>query len=383
MLGVNHQLSLIHYRHPSYITSLSLSLRNNNKYHQTIIMVLQKQQQKQQHIEESSSSSYNSSNINNNIVAQSEYQAALAAIESTFDNFHQFQQEGQDKHCYPDLDHEMIEGIYEAAKKSLLNNVERIVRPINDNKYSDYIDQYHIVLDEEDDYDDDEEESKEKNNSDDDDHEEEEEEEEIDEEELVDTKAWKNAQELRTRIRNMSGTVQDIRERVLKSTEDGISSSFSAHLIDKPIKIVFEGDDNKEDGHDASNNDKENSINNSSSNSKDVNSKRSKDDTYSDCISSSSLQDSLEGLSRLLQDPQWTRLPNRIQSLQDTIETIQKETTEDRFVSQTEIAITSQQCKGSIVDESSRKLLEGNYGEEEESNIDAMDRLALLGQMFS
>jgi hypothetical protein len=343
-------------------------------------MVLQQQQQQQQHIEESSSSSYNSNNINNNIVAQSEYQAALAAIESTFDNFHQFQQEGQDKHRHPDLDHEMIEGIYEAAKKSLLNNVGRIVRPINDNKYSDYIDQYHIVLDEDDDYDDEEEEeSKDNNNYDDDDNEEEEEEEEeeIDEEELVDTKALKNAQELRTRIRNMSGTVHNIRERVLKSTEDGISSSFSAHLTDKPIKIVFEGDDNKEDGHDASNNDKENNIN-SSSNSKDINNKR-----YNECISSSSLQDSLEGLSRLLQDPQWTRLPNRIQSLQDTIETIQKETIEDRFMSQTEIAITSQKCKGSIVDESSRKLLEGNYGEEEESNIDAMDRLALLGQMFS
>jgi hypothetical protein len=354
--------------------------------------------QQQQHIEESSSSSSSSSSYdnnnmnNNNIVAQSEYQAALAAIESTFDNFHQFQQEGQDKNRYPDLDHEMIEGIYEAAKKSLLNNVERIVRPINDNKYSDYIDQYHIVLDEEDDYDDedsdeDDDQNKENGKNKDNynydvDDEEEEEEEEIDEEELVDTKALKNAQELRTRIRNKSSTVQNIRERVLKRTEDGISSSFSAHLIDKPIKIVFEGDDNKEDDHEASNNDKENDSN---SNSKGINSKINKGNTANDCISSSSLQDSLDGLSRLLRDPQWTRLPNRIQSLQDTIETIQKETTEDRFMSGTEIAITSQQCKGSIVDESSRKLLEGNYGEEEEeeSNIDAMDRLALLGQMFS
>merc|ERR1711865_1243038 len=115
----------------------------------------------------------------------------------------------------------------------------------------------------------------------------------------------------------------------------------------------------------------------------DVNSKRSKDNTYSDCISSSSLQDSLEGLSRLLQDPQWTRLPNRIQSLQDTIETIQKETNEGRFMSQTEIAITSQCSRDTIIDESKRKLLEENNKENDKLNIDAMDRLALLGQLFS
>lgn len=184
----------------------------------------------------------------------------------------------------------------------------------------------------------------------------------------------------------MSSTVQTIRERVLKRTEHGISSSVSAHLIDRPIKIVFEDDDKKEDigishtedSGDASNN-KENSVN-TNINSQNNNSKIN---TASDCISSCSLQDSLEGLSQLLRDPQWTRLPNRIQLLQGTIETIQKETTENRFMSQTEIAITSQ-CKDTIVNESSRNLLEEISGEEgEESNIDAIDRLVLLGQLFS
>mmetsp|Transcript_35469 Transcript_35469/g.35988 ORF Transcript_35469/g.35988 Transcript_35469/m.35988 type:complete len:284 (+) Transcript_35469:818-1669(+) len=283
----------------------------------------------------------------------------------------------------------MIEGIYEAAKKSLLNNLERIVRPINDNEYSDCVDQYHMVLDfgenvESNDYSDNDDQDREKGSNNEE--EEEEEEEEVDEEELIDMKALKNAQELRTRIRNMSSTVQTIRERVLKRTEHGISSSVSAHLIDRPIKIVFEDDDKKEDigishtedSGDASNN-KENIVN-TNINSQNNNSKIN---TASDCISSCSLQDSLEGLSQLLRDPQWTRLPNRIQLLQGTIETIQKETAENRFMSQTEIAITSQ-CKDTIVNESSRNLLEEISGEEgEESNIDAIDRLVLLGQLFS
>ena len=89
----------------------------------------------------------------NNIVAKSEYEAALAAIDSTFDSF-QIQEE-EDRHRRPDLDHEMIKRIYEAGKKSLLRNVERIVRPLNDDEFSDYVDQYHIVLEEDEDSDDD------------------------------------------------------------------------------------------------------------------------------------------------------------------------------------------------------------------------------------
>ena len=389
-------------------------------------MLQQQQQQQQQTIEEPC----------NNIVAQSEYEAALAAIESTFDNFRlssrsrsqsQSQSQSQQRRQHhnrqnendenPDdqqhqqrqhLDQEMIEGIYEAAKKSLLNNVKRVVRPINDNSYSDYVDQYHIVLDEESDDDND------NDNDDDDDQDahileskdnkDDDEEEEIDEEELVDMKAWKNAQELRTRIRTMSSTVQSIRERVLKRTEDGISSSISTHLVDKPIQIVFA----VEDDNDNSNNNNNNSSNSKEEGGCDINtaiavgdaSNNKENNVKNTCngkhisknivgrnnSDSSSLKDSLKDLSKLLQDPQWTRLPNRIQSLQDTIETIQKETTEDRIMSQTEIAITSR-YKDTIDESSSRrKFLEEDCGEDRLSNnntIKPMDRLALFGQLFS
>jgi len=322
----------------------------------------------------------------NDIVAQSDYEAALAAIESTFDNFqvsshrgHENENENMD---HSSLDQELIEEIYRAAKTSLLNNMKRAVRPINDNHYNDYVDQYHISLEEESVNDDNgndnnfvssDQDPNPRNEERDDG----EEEEEIDNEELVDMKAWKDAQELRTRIRTMSNTVQSVRERVLKRTEDGILSSTSKHLIDNPVKIVFNDDSDGDNNEKSASNDKENSVQCSKNNS-------NKD--------SSALQDSLRDLSKILQDPKWKRLPNRIQSLQETIETVQKETTEDRAMSQTEIAITSQYSTNTIVESSRQKILEDDNCEEDQSSssknnrtsiINAMDRLALFGQLFS
>lgn len=302
----------------------------------------------------------------NNIVAQSEYEAALAAIESTFDNF-QVECENEN------LDQELVEEIYAAAKKSLLNNVKRVVQPINDNAYSDYVDQYHMVLDDDDEESGDdcsvkgENTGKGKQNTGED-----EDEEEIDEEELVDQKAWKNARELRTRIRTMSAAVQIVRERVLNSTKEEISSSISTHLLEKPIRIVFDGERDENDtkgivGSDALN-DKENVVQNKNS------------------TKSPALQESLKDLSKLLNDPQWARLPNRMQSLQETVESIQKDTTEDRVISQTEIAITSRH-KDTIENSARQKIL-GHDSEQggllsSDSRINPMDRLALFGQIFS
>mmetsp|Transcript_7784 Transcript_7784/g.19057 ORF Transcript_7784/g.19057 Transcript_7784/m.19057 type:complete len:302 (-) Transcript_7784:180-1085(-) len=288
----------------------------------------------------------------NNIVAQSDYEAALAAIESTFESFRLSQQQSQENE--QSLDQELIAEIYRTAKISLLNNVKRVVRPIDDNDYNDYVDQYHFVLDEESDSDENDMDSDPNTEDESDDKEEE----EIDLEELVDMKAWKDAQRLRTRIREMSNKVQTVRERVLKRTEDGILSSISENLVDKPVIIVFE----EADGNDASD-DKENSGRNSNI----------------------ALQNSLRDLSKALKDPKWTRLPNRIQSLQNTIETVQKETSEDRVMSQTEIAILSQ--PKATIDESRRRMLEDDSGNDENASnyntANAMDRLALFGQLFA
>jgi hypothetical protein len=343
--------------------------------------MVQQQQQQQQQIDNEESC--------NDIVAQSDYEAALAAIESTFDNFqvslhrgHENENENKD---HSSLDQELIEEIYRVAKTSLLNNVKRAVRPINDNAYDDYVDQYHISLEEEsvndgndNDNDNDfvssDEDPNPRNEESDDG---EEEDEEIDNEELVDMKAWKDAQELRTRIRAMSNTVQSVRERVLKRTEDAILSSTSKQLVDNPVEIVSNNDADDDMNEHSASNDKENSVQGNKTNC-------NKD--------SSALQDSLRDLSKILQDPKWKRLPNRIQSLQETLETVQKETTEDRAMSQTEIAITSQYSTNTIIESSRQKILDDDKCEQDlsspsnnnrTSTIDAMDRLALFGQLFS
>jgi len=285
----------------------------------------------------------------NNIAAQSDYEAALAAIESTFDNFRLSQQSYENE----SLDPEVIEEIYKTAKISLMNNVKRVVHPIHDDDYNDYVGQYHFVSDDE------ESDSDENESPTTEEIEEEEVEEEIDMEELIDGKAWKDAQKLRARIRDMSKKVQTVREEVLQCVDNGILSSISEHIVDKPVQIVFEDDD----GNEASEN-KENSTQAKNSNL--------------------ALQNSLRDLTKVLQDPKWKRLPNRIQSLQDTIETVEKETSEDRVMSKTEIAILSQ--PKSAIDESRRKMLLEDETENEDptfNTANAMDRLALFGQMFA
>lgn len=286
----------------------------------------------------------------NNIVAQSDYEAALAAIESTFDNFRLSQQSYENE----SLDPELVEEIYKTAKTSLLNNVKRVVRPVHDDDYNNYVDQYHFVSDdEESDSDENESPQPEEESA------EEDAQEEIDMEELIDGKAWKDAQKLRARIREMSNKVQTVREEVLQYVDDGILSSISEHLVDRPVEIVFENDNGNEtsDG-------KENSAQATKRNI--------------------ALQNSLRDLTKVLKDPKWKRMPNRIQSLQDTIETVEKETSEDRVMSQTEIAILSK--PKSTIDESRRKMLLEDETENEDpsyNTANAMDRLALFGQLFA
>eukprot|EP00536_Pseudo-nitzschia_multiseries_P016854 jgi/Psemu1/313655/fgenesh1_kg.1268_\ len=313
----------------------------------------------------------------NNIVAQSEYNAALVAIKSSFDTFQSWcLQQHNDENVHHSLDQEMIEEIYKAAKESLLKNIKRVVRPIDDDHYSDYVDQYHVVLDDEDSEDDGNESFYQRQALDNAQNQGDDEEDEIDEEELVDKKAWKDAQELRKRIRVMAGTVQGVRERVLKCTEEGIASSFSENLVDTPIRVRFDGEEdinNKDDDQtsDASNDEEH----------------FARCNTRTDDSDPSSLQNSLKDLAKLLQDSRWKRLPTGIKSLQETMETIEKETSEDRVMSQTEIAITTR-CKDTI-DDCTRQKLFGEHPQQDglssanNYTMNPMDRLALFGQTFS
>mmetsp|Transcript_11929 Transcript_11929/g.34205 ORF Transcript_11929/g.34205 Transcript_11929/m.34205 type:complete len:329 (+) Transcript_11929:149-1135(+) len=315
----------------------------------------------------------------NNIVAQSEHDAALAAIESSFNKFQSsYSQDNQEN----PFDQEMIQTVYEATKESLVKNIKRVVRPINDDHYSDYVDQYHVVLDDEESEDDHNGIDLQREPLNELDNQRDEEEQEIDEEELVDKKAWKDAQELRRRIRAMAGTVQSVRERVLRWTEEGISSAFSTDLVDAPIQVRFDGEDNIDNKEQETKSDASNDVGylgqcNTSENIPD----------HAHEFDFTSLQDSLKNLTELLEDTRWKRLPTGMKSLQETIESIEKETSEHRIMSQTEIAITTR-CKDTI-DQSARQKLFGEHFEQDglssmvNNTMNPMDRLALFGQTFS
>jgi hypothetical protein len=285
----------------------------------------------------------------NNIVPESDYQAVVKAIESTFaEEFFNLQKQQQQNNDVDDnnsdLDHEKINEIYQACKESMLKNLERIVIPLADNEFHDYVDPFHIIM-ENDDEEDELETTIEESLID------EVEEEELDEEELIDQKAWKNAQELRTRIRDMSSKIQSIRERILKQSEEDATSSIVPHLTDLPVQLSPQ--EEEESDH---------------------------------RITTASLQESLESLSKILHDPQWTQLPNRIESLQDTIEAIQNGTSEEKPLSQTEAAILSTDNENNkTFVESSRKLLEDDsvvIDEDENAAFSPMDRLAIFGQIY-
>jgi hypothetical protein len=212
----------------------------------------------------------------NNIIAQSDYQAALKALEATFLDIDETDPIARD--------------LFQAAHASLVNNLSRMVQPVEDSAYHAWIDPYHVVEDDESDQE--EEEVVEEQDDDD-----EEQDEEIDEEDLLDTKALKEAQQLRSQVRNLSQRVQQIRERVLQKVESSSSSS----QPQPDVRVQVEGAEQEE--------------------------------------SHADLTSSMEGLSKVLNHSQWAKLPQHLQSLQDTIGVIQKENV--RQLSQTDVAIIS------------------------------------------
>jgi hypothetical protein len=262
------------------------------------------------------------SSFSNNIVAQSDYEAAIRAIEATF------QQEQPNLNNHSD-DDPLVREIFESAQASLLRNLSRMVQPMNDNDYHGLIDPYHIV--QEDDDDDDEsvlEDSPQVEEQDDED-------EEIDEEDLLDTRALQEAQELRSQVRALSKRVQQIRERVLQRESQTVENPDSRVHVVGPSMVSNDDDD---------------------------------DD---------SLKSSLEQLSQLLHHSQWAKLPKQMQSLQDTIEVIQKEQQTGRTLSQTEVAIIS---RNNSTEEDEHLRLPSSSHEEGDDLLSASDRLVQFFQ---
>lgn len=242
----------------------------------------------------------------NNVVSQSDYQAALEALAETFQNIDETDPIARD--------------LYQATHDSLVENLARVVQPVENSAYHAWIDPYHVVEDESDD--DDEEQEQEATEEQEEDVGEQPDGQEIDEEDLLDINASQKAQQLRSQVRTLSERIQLIRERVLKKAE----ASFEPLQPDDPVQVQEMGEAEAEGS----------------------------DDFVS----------SLEELSKLLNHSQWAKLPQHLQSLQDTIEVIQKENSQP--LSKIESAIISR----------SNSEEEGHpLSSQEDQDLSAPDRL--------
>lgn len=261
----------------------------------------------------------------NCIVAESDYQAALKAIESSFLT------------ALEENNDPITRKMMEATHASLVQGLTRIVQPVSDQSYHDVVDPYHIVMDD-DEVDDDS----------DDEHGEIEGEDmfEFDDEELLDTKAYATAKDKREQVRTLSRHIQQIRQRVLDRVAEEASKPFakdSSRVRIEPPSAEAEA------------------------------------------ILPSALKTSLEDLDKMLNDSKLGDISKQSKQLHDTMEVVQKEIDKDRPMSQTEIAIISR--TNSSVDEELQEEYVRLSQPEQASNmgkeaITPSDRLAYFFQGF-
>ena len=222
----------------------------------------------------------------NNLVAQSDYQAALDGLEKFYST-----QENKN-------------GLAEASYASLAHNLRRVVQPISDKDFHDHVDQYHYVQEEEEGRDD-------KAN----DHrkcvvEEEEvhdgynlmEDQEYESEDLLDPQALEEAQKLREQVRQLALRVQKRRDAVLQRAQRMWNSANNNSDVDvRPSFVIPEE------------------------------------------LRAPPMPTNMQTLMKVLNHSQLTDLPKKMQLFQATLDTIQKETKEDRSLSQTEAAILARE----------------------------------------
>jgi hypothetical protein len=267
----------------------------------------------------------------NNAVAQSDLDAAIQAIEQSF-------QEALGEH--PQNNNDTTRSLLlQDTQQSLIKHLKRIVDPVADTKFQDYVDLYHVVQEEEEEEEDYEDEDEHNEISED------EEEEEVDDEDFIDTEALGEARLLRTSVRELSQNVQEIRERVLKD-------SLETNLKEDYTTLLENLEQNRP------------SVSSTDQDSNVVESQRV------------ALDESLQALSGLLNDSQWSKLPQQLESLQSTIDVIQKNTDKNREMSQTEAAIISR-CNSAEEDSDWDALLSSQDSTREgEILVSASDRLA-------
>lgn len=217
-------------------------------------------------------------------------------------------------------------GLAKASYASLVHHLTRVVQPILDKDFHDHVDRYHYVQEEN--RDDDANDANDERN----DVVEEEvhdgynlmEEEEYESEDLLDPQALEEAQKLRDQVRQLALRVQKSRDAVLQRALRICSSANNSDVDVRPSFVIPQ-----------------------------------------ELLAP--MATSMQALIKVLNHSKLADLPKKMQLFQATLETIQKETKEDRSLSQTEVAILAREEQT----EDARELLV-------ESTIDEtpQDRLA-------
>jgi hypothetical protein len=226
-----------------------------------------------------------------NACAQSDLTAAMQAIQDTV------------QHEIAGSTDDVATMLFQDVQDVLLELLQRALVPVADDDFQDYINLYHVVpMNLEDEQTETETEDDEQLNDD---------EEEIDQDDLLDRKALQEAQHLRSVVRDLAKHVEDTREGVLKGSLQTIAASqgyadLMKNVQERPL-------------HEP-----------------DVDASASAIQEQREALHSS-----LGALSSLLKDSQWSELPQQLDSLQSTIDVIQKESDKDRPLSQIEAAIIS------------------------------------------
>lgn len=171
--------------------------------------------------------------------------------------------------------------------------------------------------------------------------------EDIDEDhDLLDTKAWEDAQKLRQAVREVAARVQEARNQVVtESTRHSLAETQTALDRVAPEILPPLSEDSESSQQD--------------------------------------LQVSLQALSELLQDSKWAQIPQEMERLQKTLQVVRKETSKDRPLSQTEVAIVSRTNSEDHEDVTNHKHLwqSSTYSNEDATTaknlLSAADRLAM------
>lgn len=244
----------------------------------------------------------------NSLVAESDLKGTLKGIEKCLEEWKNVEKRPKDEENPMSKEtRSTLNSLLSKAKESLTNRMERLVEPISDEEYHKYLHRYDVIEEEEEEMD---EESEEEPISDD----------EYDPEELLDKEVLQRARVLRQQVREASERVDQLRRSVTDRAVS-IAQREAALLVGPPTR------ENKPYNADAT--------------------AEQLQQPFSGKKSEKliEMEESLKNLTSCLKDME-VKVPDAMETLQETMDTIQLALEQGTSLSQTERAIRSRSNEG-------------------------------------